>query len=58
MGALSGFEFEIHAGAEYREWGLIDGLVAAGSSVSIPAAGLRQGEQLALYAAGPPPRTR
>ncbi|MCU1372532.1 MAG: hypothetical protein JWO77_3726 [Ilumatobacteraceae bacterium] len=53
LGTLAAREFEIHAGADYRDWGLVDGLVAAGASVTIPAAGLRQGEQLALYARGP-----
>lgn len=55
--------FEIHAGAEYRNFGLIDGLEARGAPVEVPAEHLSQGQQLAFYAgterAGtPPPRTR
>lgn len=50
LGPLEGPVFEIHAGAEYRDFGLVDGLEAAGAAVVIPALGLRQGEQLAFYA--------
>jgi hypothetical protein len=53
LGHLGWYTFEIHAGAEYRDWGLTDGLRAAGAIVDVPAAGLRQGEQLALYRVGP-----
>lgn len=41
--------FEIHAGNEYRSFGLVEGLKARGASVVVPAAGLSQGEQLAFY---------
>jgi hypothetical protein len=41
--------FEIHAGAEYREFGLIDGLARRGAAVEVPAAHLGQGKQLAFY---------
>jgi hypothetical protein len=40
-------------GDEYRAFGLVDGLVdglvAAGASVEVPAAGLTIGQQLAFY---------
>jgi len=42
--------FEIHAGAEYRNFGLVDGLQSRGATVQVPAAHLVQGEQLAFYA--------
>jgi Family of unknown function (DUF6884) len=42
--------FEIHAGAEYRDFGLVDGIRSRGASGEIPAAHLSQGEQLAFYA--------
>ncbi|MBA3618993.1 MAG: hypothetical protein H0W56_05250 [Acidothermales bacterium] len=42
--------FEIHAGAEYRDFGLVDGLQSRGATVQVPAAHLGQGEQLAFYA--------
>lgn len=41
--------FEVHAGAEYRDFGLVDGLRARGARVEIPAEGLSQGQQLAFY---------
>lgn len=41
--------FEIHAGADYFDFGLADGLVRRGASVEIPTRGLRQGEQLQFY---------
>lgn len=41
--------FEIHAGNEYRSFGLVDGLKARGATVVVPAAHLGQGEQLAFY---------
>lgn len=53
LGSFGGTVFEIHAGADYREWGLVEGLRARGGSVEVPAEGLVQGEQLALYRRGP-----
>lgn len=50
LGDLSGLTFEIHAGAAYRDFGLADGLRRSGALVEVPAAGLRQGEQLSFYA--------
>lgn len=47
---LSVLTFEIHAGAAYRDFGLVDGLRRSGALVEVPAARLRQGEQLAFYA--------
>lgn len=44
--------FEIHAGNEYRSFGLVDGLLARGATVEVPAAHLGQGEQLAFYGGG------
>ena len=52
LGDVSGTVFEVHAGAAYREHGLVDGLRALGASVEVPADGLNFGEQLAFYASG------
>lgn len=52
-GDVSGSTFEVHAGADYRDFGLVETLMGSGATVEVPAAGLRQGEQLALYARGP-----
>ncbi len=41
--------FEIHAGKEYRSFGLVEGLRARSASVVVPAEHLGQGEQLAFY---------
>lgn len=41
--------FEIHAGAEYRDFGLIAGLRARDCAVEIPTEGLRIGHQLQFY---------
>jgi hypothetical protein len=49
VGRLQDHIFEVHAGADYRNFGLVSGLQAAGARVEIPAEGLRQGEQLAFY---------
>lgn len=50
VGDVAGLTFEVHAGAAYRDFGLVAGLQRAGAVVEVPAAGLRQGEQLAFYA--------
>lgn len=50
---IPGTVFEVHAGADYRNFGLVDELRRRGASVEIPAAHLGQGEQLAFYAASP-----
>lgn len=52
LGDLRGVTFEVHAGASYRDHGLVDGLRAAGASVEVPAAGRNLGEQLAFYSGG------
>lgn len=54
--------FEIHAGNEYRSFGLVEGLERRGATVVAPAAHLGQGEQLAFYSGRgkhdvKPPRT-
>lgn len=48
--SLVGIEFEIHAGAEYCRWGLIDGLRERGATVILPLAHMGIGEQLRWYA--------
>lgn len=46
---LRGYTFELHAGAAYLTFGLVDGLMRRGAEVSEPLAGLRQGERLRFY---------
>lgn len=50
LGDIAGTVFEIHAGATYRDFGLVEGLRARRAEVVNPTAGLSQGEQLAFYA--------
>jgi hypothetical protein len=50
FGDVAGMVFEVHAGAAYRDFGLIEGLRRRGGAVVVPAAGLSQGRQLAFYA--------
>ena len=40
---------EIHAGADYRDYGLVQGLGDRGCVVEIPSAGVAIGEQLRFY---------
>jgi hypothetical protein len=49
LGSLNGTVFEIHAGNDYRAYGLVDGLIAGGARVEVPVAGLLLGQQLAFY---------
>jgi hypothetical protein len=49
VGDVAGLTFEIHAGAEYIEFGLRQALEREGAQVDLPAKGLRMGEQLAFY---------
>lgn len=42
--------FEIHAGGEYCNHGLVDGLQGRGAKVDVPTAHLSLGHQLAFYA--------
>jgi len=46
---VEGETFEIHAGAEYREYGLVAGLQHQGCKVANPTKGMRLGEQLRFY---------
>lgn len=41
--------FEVHAGAEHRDFGLLDGLRARGCIIEIPTEGMRIGQQLCFY---------
>ena len=36
LGSVFGVVIEVHAGADYRDWGLVDGLRARGAMVSAP----------------------
>lgn len=49
IGPLHGIVFEMHAGANYRNVGLADGLRRAGATVDVPTEGLSQGQQLQFY---------
>jgi hypothetical protein len=51
LGSLRGLTFEIHAGANHTDWGLVEGLRERGATVEQPLAGLTLGQQLAFYAA-------
>ena len=50
LGDVRGYVFEIHAGADYRDFGLTDGLLRRGALVVVPTLGLTQGRQLSFYA--------
>ena len=50
LGSCAGLTFEIHAGANYADFGLVDGLKMRGAAVERPCAGLGMGQQLAFYA--------
>jgi len=49
LGSLDGVTFEIHAGADYADHGLVDGLRAAGARIEQPTAGMSLGVQLSWY---------
>ena len=49
LGSLVDITFEIHAGADYFAFGLVEGLERRGATVVIPTQGLRVGEQLRFY---------
>jgi hypothetical protein len=51
LGSLRGVHFEVHASANYVEYGLRDGLIQAGATVSWPTKGLPLGKQLQYYGA-------
>src|SRR6266851_3424601 len=52
LGDLRDYTFEIHAGADYFDYGLRDGLREVGADVVVPTEGLRFGEQREYYAGG------
>jgi hypothetical protein len=49
IGDLSGHAFEIHAGAAYANFGLVEGLRHRGAGVEQPLEGLSLGQRLAHY---------
>ena len=49
LGDVSGAVFEIHAGVEYRDSGIVAGLEDRGAVVEVPTEGLSLGEQLHFY---------
>jgi hypothetical protein len=52
VGELEGLTFEAHAGSNYLDFGLVDGLLAVGAEVVRPAEGLGLFQQQAFYASG------
>jgi hypothetical protein len=52
VGDLDGLTFEAHAGSNYLDFGLVEGLHAAGAEVVRPAEGLGLFEQQAFYSSG------
>lgn len=52
LGSFNSTVFEIHAGNEYRAFGLEDGIRKLGGQVNVPTQGLYLGQQLAFYGAG------
>ena len=50
LGGVQSYVFEIHAGSDYRDFGLTDGLLLRGAFVAVPTLGLTQGRQLTFYA--------
>lgn len=49
VGLRPGEVVEIHAGSEYRDFGLVQGLQQRGVTVVVPAVGMPLGRQLAFY---------
>jgi hypothetical protein len=49
LGTLQGHHFELHAGANNIEFGLVDAPIRHGSTVSWPTHGLPMGKQLQYY---------
>ena len=49
LGAVGPHSFEIHAGAAYARYGLLEGLSRAGADVELPLDGLTMGQRLAFY---------
>lgn len=58
LGDVDGVTFEIHAGNDYCDFGLVEGLLERRASVERPAQGLTLGQQLAFYASGDRPHPR
>jgi hypothetical protein len=54
VGNMAGVIFEIHAGAPYRDYGLLEGLEQRGAVVDVPTLGLSFGRQLQFYGRGGP----
>jgi hypothetical protein len=52
VGDVGGHTFEIHAGGDYRNFGLVAGLLASGAKIENPTEGLDRGKQLAFYSTG------
>ena len=52
VGLRPGDVVEIHAGSEYRDFGLSQGLRHRGVAVVVPAEGMTLGRQLAFYRDG------
>jgi hypothetical protein len=46
---IVGTTFEVHAGSQYRNFGLVEELRRRGANVEVPAEHLSQGQQLAFY---------
>jgi hypothetical protein len=55
VGAFAGVTFEIHAGSDYRDHGLVEGVLALGGRVEVPTRSMSQGAQLAFYNRDRPP---
>ena len=53
LGDLGDYEFEIHAGADYRNFGLVQGLRDRGATVIVPAEGIGLFDLPAFYAHRP-----
>jgi hypothetical protein len=51
LGSFAGLTFEIHAGTEYRAFGLVQGIRELGGNVTVPTAGFSLGQQFAYYRA-------
>jgi len=51
IGKMQDTVVEVHAGKEYRDFGLVDGLKRRGAKVELPVAHLGLGQQLAWYKA-------
>jgi len=49
LGSFSSTVFEIHAGDDYRAFGLVDGIRKLGGQVVVPTDRLSLGQQLAFY---------